>query len=261
MSVVFLMLDGLRPDALSAVDAVNLNAFRQKGSHTLQGRSVDPSVTLPCHTSIFHSVPPARHGVMDNVWHNPVRPITGLVEQLHTHEKRTAMFHNWDVLRDVTRPENLYFNFFINTGYDLDGDDPIIAAFMTHYEQIQVDFAFVYFASIDVAGHHFGWMSEGYLKQVLVVDALVGRVLEFLPDDVTIIIHSDHGGHERTHGTTADDDMVIPWMIDGPNIRQGHIITGDVSLLDTAPTIAHVLGVPPASQWEGRAVLEAFTTT
>lgn len=256
MPVVLIMLDGLRPDALDAVDAARLNAFRQAGAQTMVARSVDPSVTLPCHTSIFHSVPPSRHGILDNVWHNPVRPITGLAEQLHAHGKRAGIFYNWEVLRDITRPQSLYYSYFINTGETLEGDDVVVDAFIANYNQLGLDFAFVYLASIDVAGHEFGWMAEGYLKQVLSVDGLVGRILDFLPEDVTVIIHSDHGGHERTHGTTADEDMLIPWMIKGPNIRQGFIITESVSLLDTAPTITHLLGIPAAEPWEGRSLFE-----
>lgn len=261
MPVVLMLLDGLRPDALTAVNPPHLSAFIARGASTMQARSVDPSVTLPCHMSIFHSVPPSRHGVTDNIYHPPARPITGLVEQLHLHGKRSGLFHNWDPLRDLSRPENLYFNAFVATGYDLDGDAPVVEMFTAYHARYTLDFSFVYFASIDVAGHHFGWMSDGYLEQVAVVDGLVGAALAEIPETTTVLIHADHGGHARTHGTTSDDDMLIPWMIAGPSVRRGFTVERPVSLLDTAPTVAHVLGVPPSPQWEGQAVVEAFAGT
>jgi arylsulfatase A-like enzyme len=52
--------------------------------------------------------------------------------------------------------------------------------------------------------------------------------------------------------------MTIPWIAAGPRLRAGHALQGPVSLLDTAPTLARLMGVPPAADWEGRVVEEAF---
>jgi len=73
-----------------------------------------------------------------------------------------------------------------------------------------------------------------------------------------ILIQSDHGGHDRTHGNDIPEDMTIPWAIAGPNIRRNYEIASPVSLLDTAPTLARALGIEPHSQWEGRWVEEVF---
>ena len=258
MPVILIMTDGLRPDAMSPERTPNLWAVIDRGAATLSARSVNPSITLPCHTSIFHSVPPSRHGIVENIWHPMARPVPGLVDQLNLHEKRSGFVHNWEFLRDLNRPGSLHYSFFMNTGYDLDGDAIITDTALDIINRGLLEFVFVYFASVDVAGHIFGWMSDEYLAQAAQVDTLVGRLLAGIPDDVTAIIHSDHGGHERTHGLDIPEDMTIPWMITGPGVRQGHRIGMDVSLLDTAPTIAHLLDVPPAQDWEGRVVSEAF---
>ncbi len=44
----------------------------------------------------------------------------------------------------------------------------------------------------------------------------------------------------------------------GPQVKNGLEIEAEVSLLDTAPTVAHVLGVAAASAWEGRVVRDIF---
>lgn len=256
MAVVFMMLDGLRPDAINSDRTPALIDFMARGASTLGAQSVDPSITLPCHTSIFHSVPPSRHGILDNEWHSMARPVTNLVGHLRQHDKRTGFFHNWDFLRDLTRPGELYFNFFIDTGYDLDGDEIIVEQATPALQSERFDFTFVYFASIDVAGHAFGWMSDDYLKLVVVVDKLVNRLLGIIPETTDIIIHADHGGHDRTHGTTRPEDMTIPWMIAGPKIKRGYQIQQPVSLLDTAPTVAWLLDVPVHEHWEGQPVTE-----
>ncbi|MBX3015179.1 MAG: alkaline phosphatase family protein, partial [Caldilineaceae bacterium] len=52
---LFVMIDGLRPDALARCDCPTLTGLMERGAFSLQARSVMPSVTLPCHMSIFHS--------------------------------------------------------------------------------------------------------------------------------------------------------------------------------------------------------------
>ena len=102
-------------------------------------------------------------------------------------------------------------------------------------------------------------MSRQYLKQVEHVDRLLGEVFEALPDDMVTILHSDHGGHDRSHGTDSLEDMTIPWMMMGQGVKQNYELSEGISLLDTAPTIAHVLGVNPPKVWEGQVVREALS--
>ena len=62
MTVVLILIDGLRPDAIDAARSPAARPARPRRRDNAR-QSVMPSVTLPCHTSIFHSVPPARHGI------------------------------------------------------------------------------------------------------------------------------------------------------------------------------------------------------
>lgn len=258
--VIFVMLDGLRPDAINPERTPNLERVRTVGSSTLTAQSVNPSITLPCHMSIFHSVPPARHGILSNTYAPLVRPLPGLFEVLDLAFKRTAAVTNWEELRDVSRPGSLAASHFVRTSYDLDnGDKQVVDMAIPLMQDASYDFMFVYLGTIDSAGHFHGWMSEGYLEQVARVDEQVGRLLDARTDEV-MLIQADHGGHDRMHGTDQPEDMTIPWMLMGPGIRVGYQIKRQVSLLDTAPTIAHLLGVQPHAEWEGRAVDEAFLT-
>ena len=116
----------------------------------------------------------------------------------------------------------------------------------------------MYLGTVDTAGHYYGWMSAGYLGQIAIVDQALGTILDALPAGATVLLQSDHGGHERSHGTDMSEDLTIPWMAAGPTIRPGHTIAAPVSLLDTAPTLARLLGIAPHHEWEGRSVEEIF---
>jgi predicted AlkP superfamily pyrophosphatase or phosphodiesterase len=258
--VIFVMVDGARPDALDAASCPNLDALRAAGSATMQAQSVLPSVTLPCHVSIFHSVPPTRHGITTNVFVPMARPLPGLIEQARAAGKRTASIYNWEPLRDVSRPEQVAYSYYREPPLDQTYDDAVgaEAVRLLREESAAFDFVFLYFGSVDAAGHACGWMSPEYLEQVQRVDGLLGRVLDVMPLDTTIVVHADHGGHDRTHGTDMPEDMTIPWIAAGPAIRRNHRIAAPVSLLDTAPTLAHALEIAPHAAWEGRIIEEIF---
>lgn len=259
-TTALVMLDGLRPDALSDAGCPNIQSIRLRGSSTLHASSVIPSVTLPCHLSIFYSVPPSRHGITTNNWQPMARPLPGLIEQAHSADRKTAFFHNWEPLRNLNSPGTLTFSYFRDNVYtDLEWGDYVIATEAARYiETDQPDFVFVYFGTVDTVGHISGWMSDAYLQQAERVDRALGVLLDGLPKNHTILLHSDHGGHGRSHGTDMPEDMTIPWMVAGPGIRSGYEIQGPVSLLDTAPTLAAILGVKPHRDWEGNCVKELF---
>ncbi len=256
--IVFIMLDGVRPDAIEIANCPTLNAFRERGASTMRARSVMPSITLPCHTSIFHSVPPTRHGITSNTFIPMARPLPGVVEVARAAEKRIAFFYNWEQLRDLARPGNIHYSYFRDSSYDPAGDDETVEHATRFIQNERPDLAFIYIGTVDTTGHDHGWMSDAYLRQLEHVDSLLEDFFTILSDEYASIIHSDHGGHDRNHGTGSDEDMIIPWMAAGPNIKKGYTIQSQVSLLDTAPTITKILEISPHREWEGRVVDEIF---
>ena len=71
--------------------------------------------------------------------------------------------------------------------------------------------------------------------------------------EYTFILLADHGGHDRTHGTDMPEDMTIPLFISGKRFIAGAEVDG-LSIKDIAPTVAALLEVPCAPEWEGTAV-------
>jgi predicted AlkP superfamily pyrophosphatase or phosphodiesterase len=91
MTVILVIVDGLRPDAIHRVHSPHFDELMRNGAISLTARSVNPSVTLPAHMTAFHSVPPERHGVLDNT-DRPLRHLgPGLFEQVHAESDSAAM--------------------------------------------------------------------------------------------------------------------------------------------------------------------------
>lgn len=252
--VVLFLVDGMRPNGLMQAHTPVMDKLIHTGAYTLTARSVMPTVTLPCHMSIFHSVLPERHGVTTNTYTPQVRPVPGLFEVIHQAELKAAVFHSWDELRDIARPGSVHTLFYLKDSQDPDGpgDTALMDVTKTWFLTNDFDFAYVYLGFTDNVGHKYGWMSEQYLQAITHADECIGRVLESLPTDTAILVISDHGGHDQTHGTDSPEDMTIPVILHYKEIK-GHL-RDDVSLLDIAPTIAKLLGLKVPKEWTGKAI-------
>lgn len=106
-------------------------------------------------------------------------------------------------------------------------------------------------------------MSDAYLNYIRVAIENVKRVYEAVAEvaertgtQYTILVTADHGGHDRLHGTMLKEDMTIPTFFIGKHFEPGKELD-DVSILDLAPTIADVMGVPRAPEWEGKSVAQS----
>ena len=209
-SVVLFSIDGLRADGLQQAVTPHIGQLIKAGAHTYAARSVMPSVTLPCHTSMFRGVTPERHGITTNTFTPQVRPVPSIIDTAHRAGKKTASFYNWEQLRDLSDPGSLNISYFVNNCYEADGDLELAEAAFAHLRGAEVDFAFVYLGHTDIAGHDHGWMSAPYLEAIGRADRAIGWVLEAIDlEQTTCIVTSDHGGHGQSHGTDMDEDMAI----------------------------------------------------
>lgn len=257
--LILFVIDGLRPDGLQQASTPCIDRLIGAGASTYAARTVMPSATLPCHTSMFRGVTPQRHGITTNTWVPQVRPVPSLVDVLHQAGKRTAFFYNWEPLRDLAAPGSLDRSYYVNNCHAPDGDWELAGLAAATLREWTPDFAFVYLGCTDVAGHDHGWMSAEYLAAIGRGDAAIGAVLATVnPEETAVIVTSDHGGHDRTHGTAMDEDMTIPWVIAGPWVPSGRHLQAPVSILDNPRTIAALLKVAPAQDWAGQVVREAI---
>jgi poly-gamma-glutamate synthesis protein (capsule biosynthesis protein) len=73
-----------------------------------------------------------------------------------------------------------------------------------------------------------------------------------------VILTADHGGLGVAHGRRLPEDLTIPWIIAGPGVKVDHPITDSVSIMDTAATAAHLLGLTLPPEAAGRLVRDAL---
>jgi arylsulfatase A-like enzyme len=154
-------------------------------------------------------------------------------------------------------------SFYLNTIARQNGDLGIAALAAECLRRFRPIFFFVYLGGVDQTGHEIGWMSNAYIDALQQADTAVGILLETLTatgldTDTDIILHSDHGGMGNDHQAPVPEILTIPWIASGPNIRKGHLISTPVSVLNTVPTLADLLGIPPHKSWEGRPVTKIF---
>ncbi len=250
--VILISVDGMRPDGLIGCGNPYVQTLLNESAYSLSAKTVIPSVTLPCHMSMFHSTVPQRHGVLYNIYMPPVHPVTGLFEHLKNFDKINCMFFGWEHLRDITRPGSLSRAVFIESYSAPNTDTLLTNAAVDYIKENKPDFAFVYMVETDEkGGHDHGWMTKEYFERVSIAIDNVKKLIENFGDEYAIMVVADHGGHDRAHGSDMPEDMTIPVIIRDKGGLIGEI-PYEVSILDVAPTIAKLMGVPIPKSWEGK---------
>ena len=253
--VILVSIDGMRPDGVLQCGHPFVQKMMEIGSYALDAQTVFPSVTLPCHMSMFHSVPPQRHGITTNIYTPPVRPINGLFEQVQAAGKSTAMYYGWEPLKDISRPGSLVHASYIHSYADEHTDGILARRAMDCIGKYRPDFVFLYMVETDEkGGHDSGWMTPTYLQYIHDAIENVKTVWEAYGDEYTILVTADHGGHDRGHGSDLPEDMTIPQFYLGNEFEAGKALSG-VSLLDLAPTAAKLLQVDIPREWEGNSLI------
>ena len=198
--------------------------------------------------------PPARHGITwdDYLPQNGPIKVPTIFLAARRAGLRTALVagkEKFNTFRDTAEVEV----FVGGARADADVADQAVAQLLAG-----VDLLFVHFPDVDLSGHATSWLSATYKDKLSKADEALGRIMSALPENTTLIVTADHGGHGFGHGTTDVLDMSIPWIIAGPRTRLGYVLTGPVSTMDTAATAAFLLGLTLPQDITGKNVVEAF---
>ena len=145
------------------------------------------------------------------------------------------------------------------------------------------DFTAVYYDAVDHFSHAFmpynpprlEWVEEEDFELYKDVvrgayrfhDMMLERLLQLAGPETTIILCSDHGfesGAKRPRATPREPTGPAVWhrqfgilVMAGPGIKQDERIYG-ASLIDIAPTVLSIFGLPIGEDMDGRPLLEAF---
>ncbi len=256
--VVLISLDGLRPDAIGP-DMRGLHRLYLQGASPHTARTITKSATLPAHASMVSGVDASLHHLDFNAY-KPERgsiAVPTIFSLVHQAGLPTAMFVGKGKLRHLlARPTDASFK----VG-GLVCDKQLKDA-LPYLQTAERGLVFLHFADPDSAGHRFGWMSNEYIEAVRRADRCLEHVLEVIEqggrkDRTLVIVTSDHGGHNKGHGTRLDVDQHIPWYAVGAGVKRGRIKRA-VHTTDTAATTLAALGVLHPPSMHGKPVLEAL---
>jgi predicted AlkP superfamily phosphohydrolase/phosphomutase/tetratricopeptide (TPR) repeat protein len=150
-------------------------------------------------------------------------------------------------------------------------------------ENTEWDFMAAYYIGIDHFSHGFmnfhpprvDWIEEKdfeIYRDVVnggyrLMDLFLGRLLQLAGPDTTVLVISDHGFHsDRLRPRAIPDVPAGPatqhrrlgiFAMAGDGVRADELIYG-VSLLDVAPTVLSLFGLPAGEDMPGRVLAEAF---
>ena len=261
--LVFVLADGLRPDAISPNVMPSLSALGRAFTLARRARTVRPSATVAALASLATGVAPRTHRLIEPGLKflprlRTLRPVArelarnGIpVDIVTTDLGRTAHPVAW-ALAATAGARRL-----LTAGQRARETAGTVQRLLREREERLL---FLYLPDCDRAGHAHGWMSESYLEAAAEVDTAIGALSEWT-DEVTFIVTADHGGggvQPREHDEPHPMNDAIPLVLAGPAVARRHEVTRSVSLLDLPATILWWFGVDVPRCYEGRPLAEAF---
>lgn len=264
--VLIIAFDGIRVDGLAQAETPNIDALIRSGAASMSTRDVMPSVTLPNFTSHLTGAGPEVHGVTDNGWataHALPAVVTdedgyfpSVYQALKTSVPniKTAYYWNWKPLIGPINPRYIDDALFCEKDAFIPLYDRAMS-FLSENRDVPT-FTFLYTVHTDHAGHKYKWMSPEYIAAIEAGDVQVGRLVAFLKeeglyDDAHILFITDHGGIGNGHGGVSTEEMIVPWVVSGPGIKEGFTISEPNNTVNTAATVLRLFGVEQPLCWTG----------
>ena len=215
--VVLISIDGLRPDAIEAAKAENLQKLIERGAWGAHVETIRPSVTLPSHTAMLTGLDFQRHGVVWNNYRSGYIPVPTVFSVAAQAKKSSAMLFSKDKFHFIANPACVswvYGNPIPNKiperedyldpvqlqkmikrdeewekkpvsskpSLQRPGDlmttaEMLARAFSESYALGKWPVTFIHFREPDENGHRYGWMGPQYLQGIREVDKALATVV------------------------------------------------------------------------------------
>lgn len=262
--IVFIGLDGVRPDVLLAANTPNMHALAENGSYSWNAWSVYPSDTITNFPSIFTGTTPEIHGVVD--WLGEIYA-ESMCEVFEEFGLSTALSGQDQILAGYSATYATGYHSVPNP--DVYYTDVAIELF----ENYRPFFLVVYNPVPDHMGHEYGHDSPEYREAIENADVQIGRILAMLAeqgvfDQTLIVVTTDHGMTGTRQGDRLITNRRIFTIFKGPGVRQGYEMPNTIPVpnpenpsedyyvgqltIDTAPTITALAGLRMPADAKGR---------
>jgi arylsulfatase A-like enzyme len=264
--VIVVSIDGLRPDAIDIFRAPTLQKLAREGSYTLSGRTIDPSKTLPSHTSMLTGQPPEQHRVL---WNTVLTADANAIDLpnvfglARASGYTTAAFFGKAKFQPLQLDGTLDYSQAPGGWFGRWSSQRTVADVAAYLGRARPNLLFVHLTDPDAAGHRHGWMTPEYGRAVLEADRAMDRLMAVAAQtygdgNFSVIVTADHGGHETNHGSDDPRDVTIPWIAWGRGVKPGVLAGATVRTMDTAATALWLLAVDRPADWVGLPVVDAF---
>ena len=267
---IFIGVDGLSTDGVQKAHTPFINQLIKEGVSSMHARAVYPTSSGPNWGAMLLGAGPEQHGIFNNDWR--VNNFQTIGTQLDEDgffpsifdiirekypDAKLGCIHDWGTIKE------LFNNKSADQVIDSDGTDDTIDKAIQFIEENNPLYTFIHLDEVDHYGHQDGHGSDAYYTSITRVDAGIGRLIEKLEalgwyEDTYILLSADHGGINFSHGGTTMEEMEIPWIFKGPEIRKNVSISTPIDTYDSPATTAYVLGISLPEVWISRAVKEAF---
>ena len=270
-SVLLITLDTTRPDRLGCYGAAgnptpNLDALAASGIRFDDAWTPVP-VTLPSHTTMMTGCYPIVHGVRDNGDTRYDGRIPTLARRFTGAGYKTAAVVSASVLDSVwglTDGFEIYLDRLDEGGEtraDRTADRALdLIASLPRPFFLWVHFYDAHWKYDPPPAFAARYERDPYQGEIAFVDSQVGRLVEALKrkgEPVVVVAVGDHAEAlrehgEKTHGIlTYRSTLRVPLLVSGPGIPAGRTFGSPVSLIDLAPTLAEMTGLPAAKIQDG----------
>ena len=292
-NVLLITVDTLRADRLSSYgyEQGSTQAFQrlaQRGAVFEHAIAPTP-LTLPSHASLLASAYPFHHGLLDNAGFVLPQDYVTLAESLAAAGYATGAFVGAFVLDSRTGLAQGFERYFDD--FDLSGRrfisadiqrragevaDPTMAWIKRQAAGQRPFFAWAHFYDPHApyeppAPFDSRFSDRLYDGEIAYVDSVLSGIWDFLAregleDKTMVVVTSDHGEGlgqhgEKTHGFFIYEcTQHVPLIWSTPDGRlSGRRIKEAVQLVDVAPTILRLLGLPVPQTMQGRSLVRLLT--
>jgi len=283
-NVLLITLDTTRADRLGSYGyqagwTPNLDELAAAGTR-FQNAYCQVPLTLPSHASILTGLNPCRHGVHNNGNYSLPPEYTTLAEMLKERGFRTSAFvasFSVDSRFGLAQGFETYDDFFEpgQASKTYNAERPANGVYEAFARWLEKNYASRFFAWVHFFDPHFPYnpppefarkfQSDPYDGEVAFMDRYVGRVVELLKiygcyDRTLIIIAGDHGEAfgekvEQGHGLFLYEmSLRVPFIVVGPGLPSGQVISRPVRLIDIMPTVTDLLGIKQAPEVDGQSL-------
>lgn len=207
-------IDGCRPDALMNSNIPNIKGLLNNSVYSFDALTNSPTNGGNGWSTMLTGASASKHGVSDNTFSSPSFTLyPSFLKRLKTYNPalKAASIARWEPINehiidgiDIEKSPKTDQDVKNETVNTIKNDDP--------------DALFVHFDDVDAAGHNDGFSADTpqYKTAIETTDSYIGEILTAIKnrknynnEDWLIIISTDHGGINKTHGGSSYQERNI----------------------------------------------------